>query len=930
MAVDPRQDKLLRSRVRLFGDLLGNVLRTQEDPKVLKAVQALRRGFNKLRRKDDPSLRNRLIRSINQLEPELLTHVIRAFSVFFSLTNIAEEAFQHHRRRQEVKTGKPLWPGSFDATFRELKQTGLSAAQFQTLLDQLSYRPIFTAHPTEAKRRTIMIIMRRIFLTAEELNDTRLNRLQRHEIIKRLETQIQSLWKTDEVRSSKPKVEDEIRTGLYYFRESLFTAVPIIYRYIENAATRVCEDGQQIKVPPVLKFGSWIGGDRDGNPFVLPETTEKAVRIHAQEILLEYIRRIARLEHILTFSSRMCTPSRDLLESLEPKDRVTAEVFKAKPNQYKFEPYRRKLAIMKYRLQLTKTSIMQPIDGGPVPEAIGYTHQQDFLDDLYQIRDSLVGHGDQQTADGQLKDLTRLAETFGFNLVNLDIRQESTRHTQAVSEILAHAMQKDYMALDEAARLSLLGDLIASGHCPLPERDQLSDDTRQTLDVFAVMKKMQDEISPQAFGEYVISMTHVASHVMEVMLLASLCGLAGRQNDQWYCNISISPLFETIEDLEHIEPVLQSLLSNPSYDALLKCSGNTQEIMLGYSDSSKDGGIYASVWNLYVAQVKVHRIAKANGIRIRLFHGRGGTMARGGGPTHETILAYPPGTVQGETKFTEQGEVLFYKYNNPETAVYELSVGMTGLLKASLNLVREPEVVEERFLQAAQSMAELGERAYRGLIDETEGLIDYFYEATPVSEIGMMNIGSRPSHRQKQDRSKSSLRAIPWVFGWAQSRHTIPAWYGIGSALQQWVADDDERLSLLQQMYRQWPFFHSFLSNTQMALFKAEMDIAHAYSSLCENQEQAETIFGRIRDEYQRTRDMVLSIAQSDQLMEDTPETALSLTRRNPYLDPLNHIQIAMMSKFRDQSVSDEESERWLNPLLRSINAIAAGMRNTG
>ena len=305
-------------------------------------------------------------------------------------------------------------------------------------------------------------------------------------------------------------------------------------------------------------------------------------------------------------------------------------------------------------------------------------------------------------------------------------------------------------------------------------------------------------------------------------------------------------------------------------------------------------------------------------------------MARGGGPTHETILAYPPGTVQGETKFTEQGEVLFYKYNNAETAVYELSVGMTGLLKASLNLVEEPPMVEPAFLQAAAEMAQLGEKAYRSLIDETEGLIDYFYEATPVSEIGMMNIGSRPSHRMKQDRSKSSLRAIPWVFGWAQSRHTIPAWYGLGSALEQWIADDESRMKQLQKMYKLWPFFHSFLSNTQMSLFKAEMDIAQAYSTLCENQIQAKDIFDQIRAEYERTKDLVLKIAEIDSLMEETPDIALSLTRRNPYLDPLNYIQIDMIEKFRDQSVSDEESEQWLNPLLRSINAIAAGMRNTG
>ena len=339
MVVDQGTDKILRSRVRLFGDLLGNVLRTQEDPQVLKTVQTLRRGFSKLHKKDDASLRKRLIRIINQLDPELLSHVIRAFSVFFSLSNIAEEASQHYRRRQDVKVrlmaGKPLWHGSFDATFRELKAQGITASQFQTLLGNLCYRPVFTAHPTEAKRRTIMIIMRRIFKTAELLNDSRLNREQRKEITQRLENLIQTLWKTDEVRSSKPSVEDEIRTGLYYFRESLFTAVPVIYRYMENAAARVSGPDEVITIPSVLRFGSWIGGDRDGNPFVLPETTERAVRIHANEILLEYIRRTDQLVHHLTFSMHMCKPSQPLLDSLSPTEQLTKEVFKDKPNKYR-------------------------------------------------------------------------------------------------------------------------------------------------------------------------------------------------------------------------------------------------------------------------------------------------------------------------------------------------------------------------------------------------------------------------------------------------------------------------------------------------------------------------------------------------------------------------------------------------------------------
>jgi len=928
---DKQQDKQLRSRVRLFSELLGNVLQSQENPRVLKTIRSLRRGFIKLRVKEDEALKRRLQRQITQLDPVLLTHVIRAFSVFFSLSNITEEAFQHRARRQQVRTGKRLWHGSFDATFRELKNEGMDAARFQTLLDQLTYRPVFTAHPTEAKRRTIMVIMRHIFLAAEQLNDPRHSKEQRQQLKAKLQTQIQTLWKTDEVRVSKPDVHDEIRSGLYYFRESLFSAVPEIYRYMEKAAARVCKEGERLDIPSMLKFGSWIGGDRDGNPFVLPQTTEDAVRMHAREILLEYIRRIHELKQILTHSSRMCQPTQAFIDSLDQTDdAVIKAVFKNKPDQFIYEPYRRKLSIMQYQLEHTLRKIIQPLEGGKPPTYPGYTHQRQFLQDLYLIRDSLISHGDASAANADLKDMIRLAETFGFNLVNLDVRQESTRHSSAVQEIIQQLLGKDYATLSEDARMQLLTDLIDSGGCKIRSRKSLSADTVQTLEVFDVMRKMQDEISPQAFGEYVISMTHEASHIMEVMFLASLCGLAGKTQGEWFCRISISPLFETIEDLEHVEPVLQCLFSNPVYAALIKLNDSKQEIMLGYSDSCKDGGIVASVWSLYLAQEKIIAIANKHGIRVRLFHGRGGTMARGGGPTHETILAYPPGTVQGETKFTEQGEVLFYKYNNRETAAYELSVGMTGLLKASRHLVDSVNKIDPDFSAVMSKLSELGERAYRDLIDETEGLVDYFYEATPVSEIGMMNIGSRPSHRKKQDRSKSSLRAIPWVFGWAQSRHTLPAWYGIGSALEQWCQNDEHKLAQLQRMYETWPFFHSFLSNTQMALFKGEMSIAKEYAALCEDHDQAQAIYTRIRDEYERTSKMVLAIAQIDSLMEETPDIALSLTRRDSYLDPLNHIQISLIKRYRDESLSEEEREQWLSPLLRSINAIAAGMRNTG
>ncbi|MGD9389693.1 MAG: phosphoenolpyruvate carboxylase, partial [Thioalkalispiraceae bacterium] len=505
-----------------------------------------------------------------------------------------------------------------------------------------------------------------------------------------------------------------------------------------------------------------------------------------------------------------------------------------------------------------------------------------------------------------------------------------TIHTNTVTEIIQQLDGSDYQGMDENQRLQKLADMISSGTPPEVDESKLEDMSAETLGVFRIMAQMRNEVSPNAFGNYVISMTHNASHVMEVMFLGWLAGLAGKNGDDWFCHVRISPLFETIDDLAHIDPVMNLLLDNACYASLLKASGNTQEVMLGYSDSCKDGGILASAWNLYQAQQQITRIAKQRDIQLRMFHGRGGTVGRGGGPTYDAILSQPTGTVHGEIKFTEQGEVLSYKYSNSETATYELSMGVSGLLKASQNLIVSLQADRQEYLDIMAELASMGEQHYRTLTDDTEGFLDYFYEATPVSEIGLMNLGSRPSHRKKTVRAKSSIRAIPWVFGWAQSRQTLPAWYGIGMALENWVASDPDKLKKLQEMYHHWPFFRALLSNSQMALFKSEMSIAHSYVSLCEDQDTAEAVYQMIHSEYGRTRLHVLEAAQLKELMAETPHLALSLKRRNPYLDPLNQIQLTLLKRVRDESLADEERDQWLNPLLRSINAIAAGMRNTG
>lgn len=936
MDITPK-DKALRSRVRLFGELLGNVLRSHSDKKVFAAVETLRKGYIRLRKKDQPGVRKRLTQLIERLDPQTLTHVVRAFSIYFSLVNIAEEAYEHRKRRQSIfRSQRPTWTGSFHETLRELHEGGTTAEQLQQLLDQLSFMPVITAHPTEAKRRTIMHLLLQIYEISETLDNSQLYKTQRSEIIDHLQRLIRVLWETDEVRRYKPKVTDEIRNGLFYFKDCLFEAVPTTYRFFETAIRRTYGETESgdlpIQLPSFLQFGSWIGGDRDGNPFVKPSTTALALRMQTREVLLEYQSRVQKLGKLLTHSDKMCKTSEQFRMSLETDRHFENAPINQTKGRYAHEPYRWKMAFIAYRLEQNLYAVRQKIQGKELTTTHdGYRSEKELLQDLYLVRESLISHGDQSLADAELKDLIRLVETFGFYLLRLDVRQDSARHSAAITEICQQIPDcPDYASLEPHERSNLLTQLLNRDALPEIDKTRLCEETTETIEVFEVMRQLRIEVSPKAFGAYVISMTHNASHVLEVMMLARITGLAGKREDEWFCNLLISPLFETVDDLHHIDEVLENLLDNTTYLSLLKAAGNVQEVMLGYSDSCKDGGILASSWNLYKAQKKIIALTDSRNVQCRLFHGRGGTIGRGGGPTHESILAQPPGTVNGQIKFTEQGEVLYYKYRYVASAVYELSMGITGLVKSSMSLVEEPAADHPAHLETMEAIVNTGEASYRALTDHTPGFLDYFYEATPVSEIGLLNIGSRPSHRKQSDRSKSSVRAIPWVFGWAQSRHTLPAWYGIGSALREWRESKPEGLSELSEMYQHWPFFRSLLSNTQMSLYKADMSIASEYAKLCENTTLAENTYDAVREEYTLTVGNVLDVAGIENLLEDTPELALSLARRNPYLDPLNFIQITLLKRFRDKSIPEEDRQIWLDPLLRSINAIAAGMRNTG
>ena len=914
----------LDADVALLGDLLGDGVAELAGTGTLALVRSLRDHAIEVR--EEAADREALAARFRTLDLDQLRQVARAFTHWFHLVNAAEE--QHRirvlRRRQ---TQCEAIVDSIAAALDELVAAGAGPGELQALIDRLWIMPVLTAHPTEARRRTMLDHLTSISAALEKLDGKRIGGRERDLVVHDCAGAVRALYSSEESRAWKPSPLDELSAALHVFERTLLDVTPRIYREVEDTLAARFPDAS-FRVPTFLRWGTWIGGDRDGNPNVTPTTTAMAVRLYATTIIKEYIPRIKELSNILTFSDQLCQPSEAFYESLNADEPLSDQVFSDNPIRFRHEPYRRKLYFIHYRLgELLRYLEARMADEDIVRPTAAYKDEDELIRDLYLIRDSLRSHGDTNTANMELQDLIRLVETFGFYLVRLDVRQESTRHSEAVAEILSASLGIDYEELAEEKRVALLAEHIAGVDIDF-ERSALSEPSRETIEVFEVMATMMEETSPRAFGSYVISMTHNTSHILEVIWLARLAGLVGGNAGDRYCQIRVSPLFETVEDLAHIVPVTKHLLDCEIYRDLIRTVGNTQEIMLGYSDSCKDGGILASSWGLYRAQQKIMALMSEYGVECCLFHGRGGTIGRGGGPTHEAILSQPHGTVRGRIKVTEQGEMVYYKYSNRETAAYELGVGITGLLKASRCLIEEPPEINPAFTEIMDELANEGERYYRDLVDRTPGFLDYFYEATPVQEIGLLNMGSRPSHRKRSDRSKSSIRAIPWVFGWAQSRHTMPAWYGIGHALNVWRQRHPDKAHILQEMNAEWPFFRALLSNTQMALFKSDMTIAEVYASLCENQELAKRIHSTFKEELELSETLILEIVGARELLEENPTLALSLTRRAPYLDPLNHIQVTLIERYRNPDYPDRDA--CLDPLLRTINAIAAGMRNTG
>jgi len=915
----------LSEQAKILPDLLGEVILEQEGKIIFDSVELLRQGFIQERLEPNETKQKELLKAIESLDAESVDRVIHAFSTFFHLANITEELNSQADRKALVEKGD-TWSNSFVDTIQLFKKNGKSLDEVIALISDLNYQPTFTAHPTEAKRPIVLEALQRIHSEYKRVAETGISDSQLNQIKHRLKAMIQIFWKTEAVRPQKPTVYDEIENSLYYFRESIFCSLPEIYRSLEKAIKQVYPEarGRAIDIPNIVRFGTWVGGDRDGNPFVTPQITRNALRLQKIEVLKEYVRRVDELSTILTHSLDQINLSPALATSFEKDHERLA---KHLGDRHLHEPYRRKLNLTKLCLEATIEQTNAALDdGNTASNRLAYNNEQEFRDDLLLICDSLSHNNEANLTRGGLQDLLRLLDSCGFYLSKMDIRQESTLHSQAVAEIAATIDEPvDYAAMNETERQAWLTEQLLSTESLGYERRQITIQSAEIMDVFDLMSDMRKEISSDCFGSYIISMTHEASHLLEVALLAKMSGLIYTDNQgKVISEIHIAPLFETVRDLEHAEPTLESLFTNPIYRQLLAFTNDTQEIMLGYSDSCKDGGILASSWNLYKAQQNIVSVTDKHNIRCLLFHGRGGTIGRGGGPTHESILSQPKGTVKGGIKFTEQGEVLSFKYNFKDTAKYELTVGITGLMKASDPANENTDLPEHTAMM--DQLVITGEQAFRNLTDDNVATMQYFYETTPSNEIGLLNIGSRPSHRKKADYSKKSIRAIGWVFGWSQSRQNIPGWYGLGSALEQ--AINDGGLDTLQTMQNEWRYFQNLLSNSQMVILKTDQKVASEYAKLCTDAKIAEQTYNNMKDEHRLTIDKIREITGVREMMADFPEIGASVRWRNAYLDPLNYIQVLMLKRLDKEE--DRMQSPWLKPALDSINGIATGLRNTG
>lgn len=931
----PSHDRGGRDRlsavIHFLGDLLGDVIQTQAGQEAFASEELVRRLSKELRTKASPHRAQELQNHIAGLDVNGLKTLVKSFSTYFALVNLSEQLqriWVLAERERQMRRSHHLRSESVAEAIHSVAAQGVAADQVSLWLAQAAIRPVFTAHPTEARRRTTLDKLRRLATLLDPLgHDFSLS--DDPQVIAQAREEIVGLWQSDDIRVVRPSVIDEVKNGLYYFQQSIVRLIPTLYRDIEHAL-QLAYPQHVWQVPALLKFGSWMGGDRDGNPFVRPEVTIAAVRLMRSAAIEFYIDEFERLSRRMSQSNRQITVSTQLMDSLANDSQLFPVLAQELHQRYPHEPYRRKCLLIAERLRRTLgvTQTIQPtwpLNLAPVSADI-YLDSATLRHDMQVMYDSLVANAGAAVANGALHDLMRQVDVFGLSFASLDIRQHSERHSSAMAEILAHAgVCADFLAADEATRTTLLRNELVAQRPLIPARLPYSEPTNEVIETFRMITTINEQLSPGTIQTVIVSMTRGASDVLTVLLLAREAGVL----DLPHAGIDIVPLFETGTDLAHCDQVISDCWAVPSYRAHVTCRQNLQEVMIGYSDSNKDVGFVAANWALYEAQRKLRDCGIVHGITMRLFHGRGGSIGRGGGPANEAILAQPPGSVGGQIKITEQGEVISDRYSLAVIAKRHLEQVLHAVIKAGFAHTADPL---PEWTNALEQLAMSAQVRYRGLVYEHPDFVRFFREVTPIAEISRLKIGSRPAARKNSQRIED-LRAIPWVFSWMQARFTLPGWYGLGTAVNQFVANHpagvDTAYALLQQMYREWPFFRTMIDNAQMILGKADMYIAKRYATLVTDQALATEMMAMIEHEYQQSVTAVCVIAEAPQLLARNPVLQRSIARRNPYVDPISYVQVELLTRLRAHPENADNSALE-DAILLSISGIAAGLKNTG
>lgn len=897
-------DDALRSDIRRLGNQLGEALVRQEGPEILELVETVRALGKSARRGGSDKAADQLARVLDDLPIDTVIPLVRAFTTYFYLANVAEQV---HRIEDLAPDDRYL-----RATVDRILEADLDQDLIDDVLSRLEVRPVFTAHPTEAARRSILT-KRGEIAKLIELRQATTRQDEVGLIDRRTAELIDQIWQTDEIRASKPTVVEEARSALYYLTALAESVMPDLSATMAEHLERL----GGVQGPP-LDFGSWVGGDRDGNPEVLAETTLETLALQHDRGLTFLISLVARLSNELSISSRLAPITEELASSLESDRDLLPEIWQREHSRTSGEPYRLKCSYVHARLINTRERIHR---GTPHVPGVDYSHPQELLDELDLMASSLSEHRGSLIAAGSVARVRRAVETFGFQMATLDVRDHAGKHRTAIEELFG-LIGTDLEAMGSAQRFQVLTSELAGARPLTGPTTELSESSEQTLGTFRAIREAHERYGRQVIESYIISMTSTSNDVLEAALLAREAGLIDLRRG--IADLGLVPLVETIEDLRGAGALLDELFHNPQYRRLVELRGNQQEVMLGYSDSNKVGGITASQWEIYKAQRVLRNVAERHGVRLTLFHGRGGTIGRGGGPTHAAILAQPYGTVDGTIKVTEQGEVISDKYGHPGIAARNLELVVASVLESSLlhRASRRSRETLERWTEAMDMFADEAYQAYRSLVEDPS-LVAYFLSSTPVEELGKMNIGSRPSRRPGGLGGIDDLRAIPWVFGWTQTRQIIPGWFGVGAGLQGARKAGYERV--LIEMAREWSFMQTFLSNVEMTLFKTDLDISAAYVTALVEPEHRH-LLDRISEEKALAESQVLHLKGRDRLLDDSPLLRRTLDVRDVYLDPINHLQVSLLARSRH----GEESPDIDRALLLTVNGIAAGMRNTG